>query len=37
LDAFAYLRNILTRLPRLGPAPARDNLRPLLPDRWVKQ
>jgi transposase len=37
LDAFAYLRDILTRLPLLGPAPSRDNLRPLLPDRWTKQ
>jgi hypothetical protein len=37
LDAFAYLRDILTRLPRLGPAPSTDDLRPLLPDRWVKQ
>jgi transposase len=37
LDAFAYLRDILTRLPRLGPAPSRDDLRPMLPDRWIKQ
>jgi transposase len=37
LDAFAYLRDVLTRLPRLGPAPSRDDLRPLLPDRWTKQ
>jgi transposase len=37
IDAFAYLRDILTRLPLLGPAPSRDDLRPLLPDRWVKQ
>jgi transposase len=37
LDAFAYLRDILTRLPRLGPAPSRDDLLPLLPDRWTKQ
>jgi transposase len=36
LDAFAYLRNVLTRLPLLGPAPSRDDLRPLLPDRWTK-
>ena len=37
LDAFAYLRDILKRLPLLGPAPSRDELRPLLPDRWTKQ
>ena len=37
LDAFAYLRDILTRLPLLGPAPSRDDLRPLLPDRWTKE
>jgi transposase len=37
LDAFAYLRDILTRLPLLGTAPSRDDLRPLLPDRWLKQ
>jgi len=37
LDAFAYLRDILTRLPLLGPAPSRDDLLPLLPDRWSKQ
>jgi transposase len=36
-DAFAYLRDVLTRLPRLGTAPSRDELRPLLPDRWAKQ
>jgi hypothetical protein len=37
LDAFAYLRDVLTRLPLLGPAPSRDELLPLLPDRWTKQ
>ena len=37
LDAFAYLRDILTRIPLLGPAPSRDELLPLLPDRWTKQ
>jgi transposase len=37
LDAFAYLRDILTRLPRFGPAPSRDDLLPLLADRWTKQ
>jgi transposase len=37
LDAFAYLRDILTRIPLLGTAPSRDELRPMLPDRWTKQ
>jgi len=37
IDAFAYLRDILTRLPLLSPKPTRDDLRPLLPDRWTKQ
>jgi transposase len=37
LDAFAYLRDVLTRLPLLGLAPSRDDLRLLLPDRWTKQ
>ena len=37
LDAFAYLRDVLTRLPPLGPAPSRDDLRLLLPNRWSKQ
>jgi transposase len=36
LDAFAFLRDVLTRLPRLGSAPSRDDLRLLLPDRWTK-
>jgi transposase len=37
LDAFAYLRDILKRLPLLGSAPSRDDLLTLLPDRWIKQ
>jgi transposase len=37
LDAFAYLRDVLTRLPLLGLAPSRHDLRLLLPDRWTKQ
>ena len=37
LDAFAYLQDVLTRLPLLGLAPSRDDLRLLLPDRWTKQ
>jgi transposase len=36
LDAFAYLRDILTRLPLLGPKPTGNDLRPLLPDHWAK-
>ena len=36
LDAFAYLRDILTRLPLLGAKPSRHDLLPLLPDRWAK-
>jgi transposase len=34
VDPFAYLRDVLTRLPRLGETPASDELRELLPDRW---
>lgn len=37
LDGFAYLRDVLTRLPLLGLAPSRDDLRLLLPNRWTKQ
>ena len=37
LDAFAYLRDVLTRLPLLGLAPSRDDLRLLLADRWARQ
>ena len=37
LDAFAYLRDVLTRLPRFGPAPSHHDLLPLLPDRWTKR
>ena len=37
LDAFTYLRDVLTRLSLLGVAPSRDDLRLLLPDRWTKQ
>lgn len=35
VDPFAYLRDLLTRLPALGPRPERANLRALLPDRWT--
>jgi transposase len=37
IDAFAYLRDILTQLPRIGPKPTRTALLPLLPDRWGKR
>ncbi len=34
VEPFAYLRDLLTRLPALGPNASRDALRALLPDRW---
>ena len=34
IDAFAYLRDVFTELPKLGPKPSRTDLLPLLPDRW---
>ena len=34
VDPFVYLRDVLTRLPRLSETPASDELRELLPDRW---
>ena len=34
LDPFAYLRDVFTRLPLLGPNASTDQLRELLPDRW---
>jgi len=34
LDPFAYLRDVFTRLPLLGPDAPRHQLRELLPDRW---
>ncbi len=34
VEPFAYLRDLLTRLPALSPNPSRDLLRSLLPDRW---
>lgn len=37
VDPFAYLRELLTRLPALGPHPERDELRALLPDRWKRR
>jgi transposase len=37
VDPFAYLRDLLTRLPALGPHPERDELRALLPDRWKRR
>ena len=34
VEPFAYLRDLLTRLPALGPDASRDALRALLPNRW---
>jgi transposase len=34
VEPFAYLRDLLTRLPALAPGASRDALRSLLPDRW---
>ena len=34
VEPFAYLRDLLTRLPVLLPSASRDDLRILLPDRW---
>jgi len=34
LDPFAYLRDVLTRLPALLPASNPETLFPLLPHRW---
>jgi hypothetical protein len=34
VDPFAYLRDVFTRLPLLGPDAPRDQIRELLPDRW---
>lgn len=34
VEPFAYLRDLLTRLPALGRGASRDALRALLPDRW---
>ena len=36
IDAFAYLRDILKELSKLGPKPSPTALLPLLPDRWSK-
>lgn len=37
IDAFAYLRDVLKELPKLGCKPSQAALLPLLPDRWGKQ
>lgn len=37
IDAFAYLRDVLSELPKLGSQPSRTGLLPLLPDRWGKR
>ena len=34
LDPWAYLRDVLTRLPVLGERPSREDLLPLMPNRW---
>ena len=34
VDPFAYLRDVLRRLPLMLPHASRDELRALLPDRW---
>jgi transposase len=34
VEPFAYLRDLLTRLPARSPSVSRDDLRSLLPDRW---
>jgi transposase len=34
LDPWAYLRDVLTRLPALGASPDREELLPLLPHHW---
>ena len=34
VEPFAYLRDVLIRLPALGTGVSRDALRQLLPDRW---
>ncbi|HEX4070020.1 MAG TPA: transposase, partial [Planctomycetaceae bacterium] len=34
VDPFAYLRDVLRRLPIMLPRATRDDLRALLPDRW---
>ncbi len=34
IEPYAYLRDLLTRLPALGPAPTADQLRPLLPSHY---
>lgn len=36
IDAFAYLRDVLKELPKLGSKPSRTALLQLLPDRWGK-
>jgi len=37
VDAFAYLRDVLKELPKLGSKPSRTALLQLLPDRWSKR
>lgn len=35
VEPWAYLKDILTTLPQLGPAPTAEQLAPLLPDAWL--
>lgn len=35
VEPWAYLRDVVTRMPELGDAPDDDALRELLPDRWL--
>jgi hypothetical protein len=35
VEPFAYLRDLLTRLPALSPRASRDDLRSLVLDRWL--
>lgn len=35
VEPWAYLRDVLTRMPELGDEPGDDALRELLPDRWI--
>ena len=37
IDAFAYLRDVLKELPKLGSKPSRTALLQLLPSRWSKR
>lgn len=36
VEPWAYLRDLLDRLPKLGENPPRESLHELLPERWLK-